>query len=767
MRLRTKTSRHSRTALCLLLALGLVALMTPLPAMGAPADWSLEKINGIAFGLADGAAFKPLGAAVDPNTATDLEEVIEFVDGPPKSGSSIEHECEQILQAAGDLATQLSDLKDRNNQQFSGLKQTATLDDIKVQREQIVKMSDSVYVYAPALAAYNDFIKAAQDYSASIGTAEESVLLQAAHQAEGELVAAFDKLDYEGDRKTIEDNGINMGDYANQRYLYNLDKYADEAFAFDHQRYALLTTGISDVVANLNIIVYVQRLEYDYWSAKAKNNQSDPILSTKVRTLESALITNLRSVADDIDFTVGEFANKDGDTSWPRTDLLTLMRPYDFQTAYDFTYESSSSRTFEYETSDPNSQATATVHYTAAATKTAPTMPVYRASVKGATYLVVDGGRGISHGEKQGDLIHGLRSWENLRSSTLLANGYFGLPDQDFYNLLSTRDGVYALPQNFTFLEPLVTQKSYAATSGGSLTSFLNSNGMTSLGQESYVLLNSYVDLASPSSVGAQNRSSSFNLYSTAIPTSGDYDSAKTSLIMEDSAGDPGMLVVLAQEAGKREAYQLHANPDGTGLDIKMTDLAGNALPAEVPAGTCVKLTITASEPSALNSLVLKNANGDVLETLATPEAASLVEPDDPILGTMSFTFAMPFQDAFVVATSGVAPANPLNFSEDADGAYLVSTLDDLVKVSTAFEQHAEAYDRATFRLAADIVNLHTPFPVWTTPIGSEAHPFTGTFDGAGHRIGGLTMDMTKDPLAAQKYGGIFGVIRRGGWCAT
>ncbi|WP_139651120.1 hypothetical protein [Raoultibacter phocaeensis] len=759
----TFAPRLLRTALSLLLALGLVAFMAPIPAVGAPSEWNLGKISGIAFSLADGAAFKPLGMAADPNTATDLENVIDRVDGLLEDAKSIELECEKILQAVDDLSTQLSDLENRNNQQFNDLKQTATTDTIKIQREQIVKMSDSVY--APALAAYSHFVEAARDYSASRGTANESACLQAAHLAEGALVAAFDMLDYEGDLATLETQGINMGDYANQRYLYNLDKYADEAFAFDHQRYALLTAGINDVVANLNVVVYVQRLEYDYWSAKAENS-SDPALPAKAKALENALVTNLRRVAEDIDYTVAEFANKSGDASWPRTDLLTLMRPYDFQTEYDFNYESSSSRTFKYQTSDSNGPTTSTTHYTATAVKTAPVMPVYRASVNGATYLVVDGGRGISHGEKQGDLIHGLRYWEKLGSGTLLTYDCFGLPDQDFYNLLSTRDGVYSLPQDFAPLAPLVTQKSYA-NSEGSLTSFLNSNGMTSIGPTPYVLMNSYVDPASPSSVDAQNRSSSFNLSSTAIPTSGDYESAKTSLTMDDTAGDPGMLVVLAQEAGKREAYQLHANPEGSGLDIVMTDLAGNPLPAEVPAGTCVKLSVVASEPSMLDSLVLKNANGDVLEKLATPEAASLVEPDQPTdtnrPGAMSFTFAMPFQDAFVVAASGATLANPLSFAEDADGAYLVSTLDDLVKVAAAFEQHAEAYERATFRLAADIVNQSTPFPAWTTPIGTEVHPFTGTFDGAGHRIGGFTMDMSQGALAAQKFGGIFGVIGEGG----
>ena len=733
------------------------------PEVRGPADWALDKVYGIAFGLAEGAAFKALEAAVDPDDAEELDKVLDFVDGLLGGSSGIEHECENILKAVNEMSRQLADLENSIDRQFNELEQTILLEQIENERAQIVKMSDSVY--APALAAYNEFIEAAQAYSESTGTTNEQARREAVAVKEQALVNAFDKLDYEGDLTAIETVGINMGNYTYHRYLYNLDKYADEALAFDHQRYTLLTAGINDVVANLNIIAYVQRLEYDYWKSKVENEKEgkkDPSIDpTKVPLLENSLKTNLNRIARDINYTVSEFANKDGLDTWQRTDLLTLMRPYDFQTEYDFNYESSSNRTFKYRTPDINGKATSTMHYTAVAVKTAPTMAVYRASVKGSTYLVVDGSRGISHGEKHGDLIHGLRYWEKMRYDKFFTHDYFGLPDQDFFNLLSTSDGVYSLPKDFAPLAPLVKQGSYAG-SGGSLTSFLRSNGMTSLGQAPYVLMNSYVDPAPHSGVRAQNHYSSFNLYSTAIPSNGNYDSAKVKLTMEDSAGDPGMLVVLAQEPDKREAYQLFANPEGSGLDIAMTDLEGNALPDKVPAGTRVRIAVTASEPTALDSLVLKDEAGDVLETLATPEAASLAERD-AASGALVFTFAMPYQDAFIVASPGVAPPNPLHFSEDADGAYLVSTLDDLVKVAAAYEQHAGAYERATFRLAADIVNLRMPFPAWTTPIGTEAHPFTGTFDGAGHRIGGFTMDMTNGPLASQKYGGIFGVIDEGG----
>ncbi|WP_417064529.1 hypothetical protein [Gordonibacter urolithinfaciens] len=729
------------------------------PEVRGPGDWVLDKVYGVVFGLAETVAFKALNEAVDPQDAEQLNKVLDFVDGLLGGSSGIEHECDQILQAVQDLSQQLGDLENSIDAQFNALEQTVTLNQIENQRAQIIKMSDSVY--APALTAYREFIDASKAYAEAWGTANESARREAAETKERALVAAFDKLDYEADLTTIETYGIFMGSYTNHRYLHNLDQYADEALAFDHQRYALLTAGINDVVMNLNIVAYVQRLEYDYWKAKADNAPADADLRTKAADLENNLVTNLNRIVRDINFTASEFANKDGDASWPRTDLLTLMRPYDFQTEYDFDYASSASRSFKYRLPDPNGKATTTAFYTSQAVRTAPTMPVYRAAVKGAPFLVVDGSRNLSYGEKHGDLIHGLRYWEKIPfGGMLFTSEYYGFPDQDFFNVQSTKDGVYALPADFGPLAPLVSQPSYAG-SRGSLVEHLRRNGMTSIGQAPYVLMNSYVSPAPHTGALSQNHYSLFNLYRTAIPTNGDYNSAKVKLTMEDSAGDPAMLVVLARNPDKRETSRLHvANADG--LAIETTDLAGNQLPADVPAGTCVKVAVTASDPVALDSLVLRNANGDELETIASSEAALLAEGSGT---TMTFAFCMPYQDAYLIATPGEAMPNPLHFATDSEGTYLISTLDDLVNVSAAYEQHPAMYEHATFRLTGNIENTRRPAPAWTAPIGSEEHPFTGTFDGAGFGIGGfsMSMDVSDSPLKNITFGGLFGVIGDGG----
>ena len=730
------------------------------PEVRGPAEWALDKVLDIAFELVMSAALEGLGQAADGSGNEDLIEIVEFIDGVLGGSSSIEHECEKILKAVDDLSQQMADLEADIDAHFNALEQTITLNQIEDQRAQIVKMSDSVY--APALKAYNEYIQASKDYSDSIGTTNEANRKQTALTKERALVAAFDKLDYQADLTTIETYGINMGNYTNHRYLYNLNKYADETLPFDHQRYALLTAGINDVAANLGIIAYVQRLEYDYWAAKAKAAPGDTTLQQKVLDLENALKTNLDRTIDDVNFLTSEYANKDNDPNWPRTDLLTLMRPYDFETVYSFDAQYSTNRDFKYYWSTGNRVETKTWHYTTKAQKTQSNMKAYRICIDNQPYLVMSGENDLSYGAKHGDVIHGMRYWEKIPEGFgLLLAEYVGFPDQDFYNLLSTRDGVYEMPKDFTPLAPLVSSTPYR-TYGGSLPRYLARNGMSSLGAESYVIMNSYTEPLYTSGALNQNHYTKFTWYNTSIPASGDYGRAKVALTAEDSVGDAKLLAVLTQKAGAREAYPLHITTEGSGLTITAADKDGNAIAsgARVAAGSRVTITVSATEPSALDSLVLKNRGGEVLQTLASEGSASLIEGGT---SNATFTFTMPYQLASLVGVPGEAQPNPLHFAEDTDGAYLVSTLDDLVKVAVAYEQHPNMYENATFRLTADIVNLRMPFPAWTTPIGTEAHPFTGTFDGNGHSIGGFTMDMTKEPLANQKYGGIFGVIGNAG----
>lgn len=62
--------------------------------------------------------------------------------------------------------------------------------------------------------------------------------------------------------------------------------------------------------------------------------------------------------------------------------------------------------------------------------------------------------------------------------------------------------------------------------------------------------------------------------------------------------------------------------------------------------------------------------------------------------------------------------------------------------------------------LTADFDMSHTPQDCWMTPIGTDAHPYTGTFDGAGHTISGFNLYSVDNTLSTLRFVGLFGYIR-------
>lgn len=79
---------------------------------------------------------------------------------------------------------------------------------------------------------------------------------------------------------------------------------------------------------------------------------------------------------------------------------------------------------------------------------------------------------------------------------------------------------------------------------------------------------------------------------------------------------------------------------------------------------------------------------------------------------------------------------------------YLLSTAADLATLANTSADWGK-----WFILTADVDLQSTP---WATPIGSRTVPFTGVFDGAGHRLKGLVIN---DTAASSRPLGLFGVL--------
>lgn len=97
-------------------------------------------------------------------------------------------------------------------------------------------------------------------------------------------------------------------------------------------------------------------------------------------------------------------------------------------------------------------------------------------------------------------------------------------------------------------------------------------------------------------------------------------------------------------------------------------------------------------------------------------------------------------------------PAEPDAFDKDDDGNLIISTYDDLVKLSELIRSDYEVYGSQNYILANNI--KASDDSEWTQGIGSveDNKPFNGTFNGKGYCIVGFNVN-------SPKYGGLFEII--------
>lgn len=119
------------------------------------------------------------------------------------------------------------------------------------------------------------------------------------------------------------------------------------------------------------------------------------------------------------------------------------------------------------------------------------------------------------------------------------------------------------------------------------------------------------------------------------------------------------------------------------------------------------------------------------------------------------FTLAIPL--SLLALTFSPLPALALGGAGTAEDPYVISSEADLKEFRAIVNGESETAQNASAHaaLAADV----TLTEEWT-PAGTEAAPYTGTFDGAGHEISGLSINRPDE--ANGEYIGLFGYIDGG-----
>ena len=106
--------------------------------------------------------------------------------------------------------------------------------------------------------------------------------------------------------------------------------------------------------------------------------------------------------------------------------------------------------------------------------------------------------------------------------------------------------------------------------------------------------------------------------------------------------------------------------------------------------------------------------------------------------------------------------AGAVNFPDGQQGngtsenPYIISDYSDLVTLSQLIAEEPDAYAGAHYRVSVKSITVDATGGQTFIPIGSEANPFTGNFDGNGVIISGLTVDSNDN------YVGLFGYVGAG-----
>lgn len=690
-----KPRKHRlKQVLSVMLALSLLSsalVLAPAREVKAgPAAWVLDKLADTTVEICENAIIGAVGYAAEESDNKSLVQVVNVVDGLLGGSRGLEQECKEISAKLDNMNAELQQISQMNQQELAELYKLLE----KTQRDSVDRYRNPIVnlyknTYRPALDIYETYISKAKAYSEALTSGGDAdAAKKAAKTAEQELIEQFKRLDFEDDIRTVKNNADDDG--SQHLYLYQVDQYCRTVYPFEHQRFQMLESSINDVVLTLAYIGYMDRLYYDFYSAKAENDES-----IDMDLIESQTLRHLNDIIQTMNRISSQYANYNNDSNWGnKTDMLKMMRPYDVDTEYTFRYAGSERHTGYYENTWPES---GTWEYPATARYTKETMPVSRVAIDGQNYLVV----------RQDLDLDGMRYWER---NTIMGNIlYFGFPNQDFYNVRETADGIYKLPSHVGDLRDFTKCDSFL--SNQHIAKYLKQNGIGVNDNGAYVVLDSFTSPAER----VNNPGLSSDCY-TKYQWGTMSLIATTEVSTSDQTPNNLLTAILRQKGDEKEKHTIHAASSGSG-SVRVTDLSGNDVNGTpVAAGTRLQIHVQADKGADLISL-----KAGSLKTFANREIMNMMEDEN---NACTFTWVMPYQDCTV-------SADFINVEGEGteESPYLIASYEDLREL-TEIARTESSYASAHYRVVADIDygNQTLVFPV-------GGNQFKGKFDGGGYRL--------------------------------
>lgn len=410
----------------------------------------------------------------------------------------------------------------------------------------------------------------------------------------------------------------------------------------DHDRYDILSQSFDSTMYSLSLIPYVYDMYLQVELAFAEFD-GNPYTDAEEKKMKKELeATRTRATNGMLDV-ANEFEEL--------TD--NMVRSFDTK-AYDveMDYASIKEHNFKYYEGDGKYE---TTHKSELRSKsTRKYMSYKRFSVDGESFLVPNKYSysfsnvvGFEKTDRKGD-----------------GDDNFAVPQQDFFNFLSTKDGAYVMPESVEKLAPVINQ--YNETSYNNIGEFINASfgDLESSGQWDYILTNQVKYLASKSSFTkyfdlemdmiegdvtddelksgkAQKKIS----ISSENMSKGRFDYNKTvmPILCESDNGKPKSTLLVRKSGGVDSGTEISV---GTVTDdyTEFNPIDNNS---KQEAGTWLSVKMKVGEGDVFEGLTLQNDEGEVLYSIMDSDSYYSLKDED---GYVYVDFCMPYQYTKVVA---------------------------------------------------------------------------------------------------------------------
>lgn len=187
---------------------------------------------------------------------------------------------------------------------------------------------------------------------------------------------------------------------------------------------------------------------------------------------------------------------------------------------------------------------------------------------------------------------------------------------------------------------------------------------------------------------------------------------------------------------------------------------------ATVPVNEATTLYLSIDEGIEYSSIVAQvtPVDGDAVLTRADGWSAKVAESTDGITvtvtpGTQPYALldvSLLLTDGSKLTASRLLAYDP-GYTDDGQGNYTVTSAEGLKNIAKLVNEEGKTDIDITLTGNITLTGVDEGESNWT-PIGiDDNHPYTGTFDGGGHTITGLTV------TTSDQYAGLFGCIGSGG----